>query len=321
MSEIEILDTKKAGIELLNPLETFILIEGTKHYYISSEGRLANDTKGKIYIHKNTISKSVGKVHWKIFFEDYDGSTYSKDLYADYLVATTFLKKVPGKDRIYHIDGDNANSKYNNLIYVSNKEMNDLITGKITVEDLNRIQEYIPFLNSNIVKARRLWNDMYTRCYNRELHKRFPQYKDCKICDYWLEDKKNFYKWVEENYYMVGNEQMDLDKDILCKGNKVYSPETCIFVPHKINTLFINGKKKRGKYPIGVCAHKNKYRAELKIDNVQIKLKSYDTPEEAFLEYKKHKEALIMITADKYKNKIPNKLYEAMLNWKIEIDD
>lgn len=122
---------------------------------------------------------------------------------------------------------------------------------------------------------------------------------------------------------MVGNEQIDLDKDILCKGNKVYSPETCIFVPHTINTLFLRCQKNRGHLPIGVCFDKSKkkYCAGLGINHKNIKLGVYNTPEEAFAEYKRHKEALIVVTADKYKGRIPEKLYKAMINWKIEIDD
>ena len=321
MKEIKTLDLRKTGIEPLNKLETFILIQGTSHYYISSEGRLANDTKGKVYLHNDTVSKGSNKVHWKIYYEDESGIEYVKDVFADYLVAQTFLEKIPGKDRVYHIDGNNLNSKYNNLIYVSDKEAYDLRNGRISVNDLGRDQKYIPFLNINLMKAKRLWNDMQTRCYNTKLHERFPEYEGCSICDYWMEDKERFYKWVEENYYMVGSEQMDLDKDILVKGNKVYSPETCVFVPHTINTLLVNCRKKRGKYPLGVSYDKGKYRAALNVDGKMVKLGVYNTPEQAFREYKRHKEALIMVTADKYKGKIPNKVYDAMMKWEIEIDD
>ena len=114
---------------------------------------------------------------------------------------------------------------------------------------------------------------------------------------------------------------MDLDKDVLCKGNKVYSPETCVFVPHTINTLILSCKKIRGKYPLGVSLDKGKYRAQLNVEGKMVKLSSHNTPEEAFYEYKRHKEALIMVTADRYKGKIPDKVYQAMINWKIEIDD
>ena len=199
MQEIQTLDLNRTGIKPLNKLETFMLIEGTKHYYISSEGRLANDIKGKFYVHNETLSKATNRVHWKIFYEDESGVEYKRDVYADNLVAQTFLEPVKGKNKVYHIDGDSSNSKYNNLIYVSDREFYNLRNKKISVDDLGREQKYIPFLNNSRMKARRLWNDMHSRCYNEKLHKRFPEYIGCTICDYWLEDKERFYKWVEEN--------------------------------------------------------------------------------------------------------------------------
>ena len=78
---------------------------------------------------------------------------------------------------------------------------------------------------------------------------------------------------------------LDLDKDILFKGNKVYSPETCCFVPHAVNTLFLNGKKNRGDFPLGVHFDKSKgkYRAEMSFMGRQIKLGTFDTAESAFV--------------------------------------
>lgn len=322
MQEIKILDLKHTGIKTINKLETFILIKGTKHYYISSEGRLSNDIKGSFYTHKNTLETKTNRVHWKILYEE-KNSRELKDVRADSLVAQAFLKPVKGKNRVYHIDGNTSNSRYDNLIFVSDSELRDLGNGSISIKDLNRDQEYIPFFNSNRMKAERLWNDMNSRCYNEKLHKRHPGYKGCSVCEYWLNDKERFYKWVEDNYYTAGSEQMDLDKDILFKGNKVYSPETCIFVPHTINTLLINCKRKRGKYPLGVYYEKKKgkYRAEMNMDGRAVKLGYFHTAEEAFMEYKRHKEALILVTSDRYKKRIPDKLYNAMINWKIEIGD
>ena len=64
-----------------------------------------------------------GKVHWKIFYEDKtDGTVIEEDITAEKLVAKAFLETVYGKHRIYHIDGDLSNSKYNNLMYVDDKE-------------------------------------------------------------------------------------------------------------------------------------------------------------------------------------------------------
>ena len=173
------------------------------------------------------------------------------------------------------------------------------------------------------VKKARLWNDMNTRCYNEKLHERFPQYKECEVCSEWKNDKNKFFQWVDENYYIVGDETMDLDKDILVKGNKIYSPETCVFTPHSINTLFLNGKKNRGDYPLGVHYDKErkKYRAELSVNGSRIHLSRWNTEEEAFEEYKRHKQALIIAMADRFKGKIPAHLYNAMIAWQIEITD
>ena len=120
---------------------------------------------------------------------------------------------------------------------------------------------------------------------------------------------------------------MCLDKDILHKGNKIYSSNTCIFVPNRINVLFTNCKKTRGNYPIGVTKNdNNRFRARCNIldDNNKIKsvhLGYFGTPEEAFNAYKIFKENYIKEVADEYKDKIPNKLYEAMYNWRVDITD
>lgn len=177
-----------------------------------------------------------------------------------------------------------------------------------------------------------LKGNMKTRCYNENYHKVRPDYADCTICDEWLEDKKKFYEWVDHNFYEIEGETVELDKDILVPGNKVYSPETCIFVPKKINDLFIHihGKKKNG-LPTGVTYSKKtgKYQAELnetskeskqdgETKKKKITLGFFDTAEEAYEEYKIHKKAEIIYIADLYKDKIPDQLYQAMVNWKFD---
>ncbi|URW85616.1 hypothetical protein M5E86_18495 [Blautia wexlerae] len=92
-----------------------------------------------------------------------------------------------------------------------------------------------------------LKSNMKTRCYNENYHKTRPDYEECTVCDEWLDDKKLFYEWVDHNFYEIeGEPTVELDKDILVPGNKVYSPDTCIFVPKRINDLFvhIHGRKK-----------------------------------------------------------------------------
>jgi hypothetical protein len=110
---------------------------------------------------------------------------------------------------------------------------------------------------------------------------------------------------------------MAIDKDILIKGNKIYSPETCIFVSRKINSLFVKCNKSRGQSPIGVCKHGKKYYVRCS----SMGIGSFKTIEEAFNAYKQYKEDYIKQVADEYKNKIPKKLYDALYKYEVEITD
>ena len=173
-------------------------------------------------------------------------------------------------------------------------------------------------LNSN---QHNIWQSMLNRCYYPNALKRNPTYIGCTVADEW-HNYQNFAKWYDENYYEIEDQQTQLDKDILYKGNKLYSPETCIFVPEKINTIFTKSNAKRGAYPIGVSAHKDNYQSRCKDNNDKsIYLGLYNTPEEAFSEYKKYKEQLIKKLANDYKTVIPVKLYNALYNYKVEITD
>ena len=138
---------------------------------------------------------------------------------------------------------------------------------------------------------------------------------------------QNFGSWDSENYYTVKNEVMCLDKDILVKGNKIYSPETCIYVPQTINGLFTKNDNKRGKSVIGTTPVNGKYRVLCRIINPktgkskQEHLGYYDTELEAFQIYKYYKERNIKEVADYFKRKIPSELYQALYIYKVEITD
>ena len=174
--------------------------------------------------------------------------------------------------------------------------------------------------NGKQTKCYKAWESMLQRCYEPKYQAKYQTYKNCTVCKEW-HNYQEFAKWDNENYYEVGNEQMALDKDILCKGNKVYSPETCVFVPQFINKLFIKRDNVRGEYPIGVHKHRDKFKAQLNKGNERMYLGTYNTPEEAFLVYKQAKEQYIKEVANEYKLLIPYELYEAMMNYEVEITD
>ena len=186
--------------------------------------------------------------------------------------------------------------------------------------------KYKVWENGKITDEYDIWHSMLRRCYNPKLHEKRSTYKDCKVEDYLL-NFQHMGEWIENNYYEVPGEKMCLDKDILYKGNKIYSRETCIFVPERINNLFTKSDKSRGKNPIGVT--------ELPSGNYQaycsngygklIRLGTYKTKEEAFNIYKEYKEKVIKEVIDSYEGKIPEPFYSklkvAMYNYKVEIDD
>ena len=182
-------------------------------------------------------------------------------------------------------------------------------------------------INGKTTKVYNYWRDMLRRCYDPYYINKEITYIDCYVCDEWL-CFQNFGKWWEENVYDCNDEKIHLDKDILYKNNKIYSPKTCIFVPERINFLFIKKDANRGKYPIGVCWHKviGKFYASCSIfdeenNRKQIHLGYYNTSEEAFLTYKQFKENYIKQVADEYKDLIPQRLYDAMYKYEVEIND
>lgn len=164
------------------------------------------------------------------------------------------------------------------------------------------------------------WKDMMRRCYKDE--RKNITYRDCKVCDEWL-NFQNFAKWYDENYYEIKGEKMCLDKDILIKGNKIYSPETCIFVPSKINVLFIKSNKVRGDLPIGVTrsSTKGKYTATCTRYGKACSLGTFNDIYSAFNSYKKEKEKYIKEVADKYKEIIPHKLYDTLYEYEVSFND
>ena len=157
--------------------------------------------------------------------------------------------------------------------------------------------KYKTRINGKKTKCYDTWQSMLQRCYDNKYHEKYPTYINCEVCDEWL-NYQNFGTWYEGNYYEVKDEVMCLDKDILDKGNKIYSPENCVFVPENINKLFIKCDRSRGEYPLGVIYHKHakKFMAQYNIYDLETNkskhkhLGYYDTPEQAFQTYKQFKE-------------------------------
>lgn len=164
----------------------------------------------------------------------------------------------------------------------------------------------------------RIWNSMLIRCYGKVYKAQKPTYIGCTVCTEW-QTFSNFRKWCLQ-YYIDGYQ---LDKDILVKGNKVYSPETCCFVPQEINSIILNCKGSRGNLPIGVTRNKDKFEARYSVNGKRVYLGLYTNANKAFAAYKQAKENYIKSIAKKYfkEGKIAQKVYQALLNYNINIKD
>lgn len=161
------------------------------------------------------------------------------------------------------------------------------------------------------------WHDMLLRCYGeKQKHKHPAYYGKVTVCEEWHNYQK-FAEWYDSNYYELGEGRMHLDKDILLRGNKEYSPNACVFVPQRINMLFASHKANKFGLPEGIGKTQNgRYSASYNGKS----LGTFETLENAYNAYSKIKEKTIKLVAEEYKNKIPKNLFEALISYKVYLE-
>jgi len=161
------------------------------------------------------------------------------------------------------------------------------------------------------------WHRMMERCYSAKHAMRYPSYIACEVDSTWHRYSV-FKEWFWLNYI----EGYHLDKDILVQGNKIYSPITCVFIPHYINQLLTDRSRDRGEYPLGVSkeAKRNKYKAGISINGKNKHLGFYDTPELAHTAWIVAKKKYVNECANEAyaKGEISERVRDALLNRKFE---
>lgn len=174
-------------------------------------------------------------------------------------------------------------------------------------------------VNGKSVKEYSLWTSMLERCYSVKFHTTQPAYLGCKVSDN-FKHYTYFFEWCQTQIGF-GNVDFQLDKDLLHKGNKIYSEDNCIFIPKHINGLIIKRHSDRGLLPIGVTKHGKNYKAQCSYNGKGKALGTFTTPELAFQAYKTFKESHIKELAEKYKDTIDSRAYQALMNYEVHIDD
>ena len=164
-------------------------------------------------------------------------------------------------------------------------------------------------------KSSRYFN-MKARC-GKEYQDRNPRYYGTFMCDKWLNDREAYYKWLDNNYYEVDGEQMDIDKDILQYGNKQYHPDLCLVVPHSINTFFENIEV--GKTNIIQSVITKKYKVKIYDNGEWIRANNIDTYNRALDIYCDIKQGILVSKAKALKDQIPDKVYKALINTDVKV--
>ena len=235
--------------------------------------------------------------------------------------------------------GDFKIVKYNNN---RNVEIQFVTTGFETTVELGSIRKgdvkdrYLPSVYGvgvigdkypskvNGVKTREydLWMSMLQRCYSDTYQKKQPTYEGCEVSNN-FKSYEYFYEWCQ-NQIGFGIQSFELDKDLLVKGNKVYSEDTSIFIPAEINSLLTKRTASRGGHLIGVYWHKRDKAFVAQVNKSKGKqewLGVFKTEIEAFNTYKKSKEAFVKEQANKWKGQIDIRAYNTLMNYEVEITD
>ena len=226
-------------------------------------------------------------------------------------------------------DSDNVEIRFVNTGYETSARLGNIRNGKVEDHYLASVfgvgvigDKYPSAINGVKTKEYMLWNSMLKRCYSNTLKKKYPTYEGCEASEN-FKSYEYFYEWCQ-NQIGFSNQGWHLDKDLLIKGNKVYSENTCVFIPSEINSLLTKREALRGDHLIGVCwrntkkafvAHVNKNRGRSE------HLGYFKTELEAFNAYKAAKESFIKEQAEKWKGKIDERAYEALMNYTVEITD
>jgi hypothetical protein len=174
-----------------------------------------------------------------------------------------------------------------------------------------------------------LWQHMLTRCYSETYQRNRETYIGCTVS----ESFKNFQYFANwcQSQVGFGIEGWHLDKDVVTKGNKIYSEETCVFIPASLNMFLTDSARSRGSLPIGVSTKKcisrygkvyNYITAQLRDGNGElIRLGHFKSPEAAFTAYKDAKESLAKELAIQWSGLVDEKVITSLNNFEVSITD
>lgn len=153
--------------------------------------------------------------------------------------------------------------------------------------------------------VKRTWKSMMDRCANGY----------AKVCEEW-NDYSMFSQWYWINIYGSEQFRLELDKDLFSKGEKLYSPDTCCFLPKSINLILASCTSRNKLLPGILHTKSNTFMVQVNHGSI-VRKQTFKTEHEAFLFYKDEKEKNIKIVAEAYKFLLPQKIYDALIGYEV----
>lgn len=167
-----------------------------------------------------------------------------------------------------------------------------------------------------VTKEYSMWKGMLERCYSDTFKAKWPTYKDC-TCS---EEFRVFQKFAQWATTQVGfSPTCHLDKDLLYRSNKLYSTETCVLLPPRVNTLLIHKRFPDRGLPTGVSylPDRDRYVAQMNKGGKYVMLGRYKSVDEAAAKYVAEKEKEIKSVAEEYKSVLDPRAFDALINYKV----
>lgn len=242
---------------------------------------------------------------------NYEGKIFKTNNYGDVVVTK-------------YVDSSKVHIRFIETGYEATAEINQIKKGNVkdrlvaTVQGVGVLGDEPACVNGKHLKEYLLWQAMLKRCYDPEYCSKHPTYNDCCVSEN-FKYYPYFKSWCFEQ---IGFKQTgwELDKDILVRGNKVYSEDTCVFIPQEINKLLNRQNENQTEYPTGVHYDKRegKFHSHLSVSGGRIRLGRFNSVDAAFQAYKQAKEDQIKVVANKWKEQIDERAYKALMSYRVE---
>jgi hypothetical protein len=171
--------------------------------------------------------------------------------------------------------------------------------------------------NKKILPAYQMWRDMCRRCFDDEVRATQPYYETVTIDKSWT-DFQNFAPWYYSNFV----EEWELDKDLFSGEAKRYAPETCCFLPRRLNGWLERIRSIKSGETLGYSYHSRDlvYNVRLRDSSDKlIHLGYFKSEKEARFAYVCGKVAQLESLLENYREDLPPRTFNKLTELKNEL--